>query len=96
MLIKVADVIAAAREGKLPSQNQLDKVARRLLKSELLRVPNGGNEDSMAGGPALSTEGMNVVLRTREVLQAGMVFGLEKNGEPSLFWHVYFQYLIII
>ena len=91
MLIKVADVIAAAREGKLPSQNQLDRVARRLLKSEVLRVPNGGNEDSVAGGPALSTEGMNVVLRTREVLQAGMVFGLEKNGERPFFIMFLFQ-----
>jgi hypothetical protein len=90
-LIKLADVIAAAREGKLPSQNQLDRVARRLLRSEVLKLPNGNgngtNGYSVAGGHggrALSAEGTNAVLRIREVLQAGMVFGLEKNGEyPS-------------
>ncbi|KAI0630055.1 hypothetical protein C8Q77DRAFT_237447 [Trametes polyzona] len=81
-LEKVADVVAALNAGKLPSQEQLDGALRRVLASGVLDV-NAGSPDEADGDAEeeLEEAGRQVVENAREVCQALLQFGMEKNGE---------------
>ena len=74
---KVADVLAALQAGKLPTQQQLDGALRKLLKSGILDAEAGRK------GGALDEAGAKIVSDTRELVEALIRFGLEKNGEES-------------
>ena len=71
---KIADALAALHAGKLPTQQQLDSALRKLLKSGIL-VAEAGRR-----GGALNETGAKVVRDTRELVEALLRFGLEKNG----------------
>lgn len=74
---KIADVVAAARAGKLPSQQQLAGALRSLLASGVLDT--GDDLDGAAGEAA-----KRVVDCAREAARAVLQFGMEKNGAHSL------------
>lgn len=72
LLEKVTDIFAALKSGKLPSQTQLDNVARHLLNSDTLT-----SRPSLRG--QLSPQGARILLETRKFLQVLLIVGLEKN-----------------
>lgn len=76
-LNKVADLLAALANGKLPSQDQLNHLIRRILASPIFLEINKDKHD------ALSRRGQLVLRDVQEVLQAFMELGLEKNGRPG-------------
>jgi len=73
-----ADVVAAINAGKLPSQTQLDHAARLALNSDLLNV-----EDSSGPG-TLSDNWRKIVGDVREIIEATVEIGLQKNGDNLL------------
>lgn len=69
-----ADIVAAINAGKLPSQTQLDHAARIALNSDVLNV-----EDSSGPG-TLSENWRQIVGDVREIIEAIVEIGLQKNG----------------
>lgn len=83
---KLADVLAALQAGKLPSQDQTNAALRRSLRSDVLAV-EGSKTARVLGqgrqyGP-LSERGQTIVKDVREVIEAVIQFGMEKNGESQ-------------
>ena len=74
---KVADVLAALHAGKLPSQAQIDSALRKLLHSEFFDVDS---EPENGSGGALDGSMKGFVRDMREVAEAVLQIGLEKNG----------------
>lgn len=74
-LNKIADLIAAVGNGKLPSQDQLNNLIRRILQSQIFKEINKDKHDT------LSRRGQVVLKDLEEVLRAFMDLGMEKNGE---------------
>lgn len=72
-LTKAVDIIAALRAGKLPSQEQLNGILRTVLQQTAL-------ESGSANGP-LSEHGRQVVSDLRNLVDAFLALGLEKNGK---------------
>lgn len=77
MFYKLAEFLDAIQKGKLPSQDQLNIILRTILKSSLLRddshvVPRYGS---------LSQSGERVLEDVREMVEALLQIGMEKNGE---------------
>ena len=68
----VADVLAAIKAGKLPSQDQLTRLAIIFAKSDLLLLDGAKNG-------LLSQEGKRVLLDVKEVLDSFVQWGMEKN-----------------
>lgn len=75
---KFADVLAAISAGKLPSQDQLNHALQQLLRSDLLDSRTTAH--AIGYGP-LSESGRKVVEDVREVVQAALEVGVQKNGE---------------
>lgn len=75
---KIADILGALQAGKLPTQLQLDNALRTLLISGILDVEAGKK------GGALDEAGVKVVRDTKELVEAFLRFGMEKNGESCL------------
>ena len=71
---KVADIIAAASTGKLPSQAQINHALQLLVRSDFLRT-----EAPVAQGP-LSARGRQIVDDLKETVQAMQVLCAQKNG----------------
>jgi hypothetical protein len=69
-----ADVVAAINAGKLPSQAQLDHAARIVLNSGVLNV-----HDSSGPG-TLSENWRQIIGDVREIIEATVEIGLQKNG----------------
>lgn len=69
-LNQLADVVAALKKGKLPSQDQLARYLQTLSCSV---------DDTTRS--SLSEPGARVVEDLRDVLQALLQFGAEKNGK---------------
>lgn len=87
LLCKLADILGALQKGKLPSQDQLNLICQNILKSGLLR-----DEASIAGHGSLSRSGRRVLDDAREIVEALLQIGLEKNGrlgftQAHLSWH---------
>lgn len=74
---KFADVLAAIAAGKLPSQDQLNHALQSLLRSDLLDPR--ATAQAIGYGP-LSESGRKVVEDVRELCQAALEVGLQKNG----------------
>ena len=76
LIYKLADVLGAVQKGKLPSQDQLNIILQSILRSDLLR-----DEAQVAPGYAsLSRNGRRVLKDTREIIEAILQIGMEKNG----------------
>ncbi|KAG6813056.1 hypothetical protein H0H92_014328 [Tricholoma furcatifolium] len=72
-LDKVADIIAGLQCGKLPSQEQLDAMIQLALRSNFFR---NGSDFSLG---ILSKNGKQVQMHLRDVFEATLEFGMEKN-----------------
>lgn len=90
-LERLVDASAALSSGKLPSQTQITRLLQVLLNSDLLTPSQGPKVDDsplsravMQGTGPTSLRGMKVLSDVRDVIQAVVQFGLEKNGTPSL------------
>lgn len=70
-VIKLANVLAALRTGKLPSQPQLNEFIQSLLRF-IAPHPSYG---------PLSEPGRQLVSDFRELLEVLLITGIEKNGE---------------
>ncbi|KAI0270411.1 hypothetical protein BC834DRAFT_967212 [Gloeopeniophorella convolvens] len=82
-LVKLGDALGALKASKYPSQHQLVRILRLLLSSELLRIATpsllvGGVREDPAG------VGDELVVRVRELIEASIQVGLEKNGDDTL------------
>lgn len=77
-LSKLADIVAAVKSGKLPSEEQVEQVLRRVLDSDVL---SEGPYNYSYG--SLSTSGREVVAGLKQVIDAVLLFGHEKNGEQT-------------
>lgn len=82
-LDKAADVFAALRVGKLPSQDQINAALRKVLHSQVLSVED--NKSARVQGRRqqygpLSERGKIMLNDIRELVEAIMQFGMEKNG----------------
>ncbi|CAA7268403.1 unnamed protein product [Cyclocybe aegerita] len=86
---KVVDALAALKEGKLPTQGQLNRFLQVLLKSEFLKEELG--RFTTGNGPT-SRQGRKVVRDVKEVVEACLQFSMEKNADDK-FQDLYFQVL---
>lgn len=76
-LDKVADVLAAISAGKLPTQSQLNHALQALLMSDLLDARAAAH---VIGYKPLSTAGQKVVEDAREVVEAALELGMQRNS----------------
>lgn len=81
-LNKFAEVMAALKAGKMPSQEQLGHVLRLVLASDFFRTQDGRDYGT------LSESGKKVVQDVKETLEAMLEFSCEKNG-------AYFPYHVL-
>ena len=72
----IADVLAALHSGKLPSQDQLNTALGKLLRSDSLRV----DSKHLIGGVVADSECKQFIGDVKEVIQAIIQTGVEKNG----------------
>ncbi|KAF8588045.1 hypothetical protein K439DRAFT_1630079 [Ramaria rubella] len=85
---KVADAFGALRVGKLPSQEQINVALRKVLHSGVLTVDDS-EDDSLQYvllgqyGP-LSERGTKVIKDIRELVEAVIQFGMEKNDDDRI------------
>lgn len=75
---KVADALAAMHAGKMPTQKQIDRALRTLLRTGILDADVGRK------GGGLNEASAKVARDARELVDALLRFGLEKNGGGSL------------
>jgi hypothetical protein len=73
---KLADIIGAVNSGRIPSQEQVSALLQHALRSEFLRDP--GHTLPTYGGP-LSQRGIDLMFEIRELVDAVLRIGLEKN-----------------
>ncbi|KAJ6499679.1 hypothetical protein C8R47DRAFT_295418 [Mycena vitilis] len=78
---KLADIIGAMNSGKIPSQDQVSGLLQHALRSELLRDPSNGLP--VTAGP-LSRQGVILMLEIRELVDAVLRVGLEKNYDNRI------------
>lgn len=82
-LEKVSECLGALTAGKLPSESQLEDILRVVLKNELL-------DDQVFGGYGpLSERGRQVLRDSREVVEAILQIGMEKNCKQILCTSIY-------
>ena len=72
----IADVLAALHSGKLPSQDQINTALGQLLRSDFLRV----DSKHPISGVVADSEGKQFIGDVKEVIQAIVQTGVEKNG----------------
>jgi len=75
---KATDILATLKANKYPSQEQLNQFSQLLLCSEFLDV--NVNVPTTGYGP-VSDDVKKVVLDLRELVEALLMIGMEKNGE---------------
>ncbi|KJA16676.1 hypothetical protein HYPSUDRAFT_206863 [Hypholoma sublateritium FD-334 SS-4] len=82
---RILAVLAALSAGQLPDQAQVARALEALLRSELLRaaVESDGGAAGPADGPT-GTAGRRVLGEARELAQALLRFGGEKNADDVL------------
>jgi len=78
---KIVDVLTALENGKVPSQDQLSGFLQVLLKSRLLEEERG---KVVPGNGPTSKQGRKVLRDTRDLIQALLQFGMEKNGTHDI------------
>jgi hypothetical protein len=77
---KAIDVLAALKANKYPSQDQLNSFFQLLLRSDVLDV----NGNGVSGYGPVSDDVRKVVLDARELVEAVLMIGMEKNSEQTL------------
>ena len=77
-LNKFIEITAALRSGKLPTQEQVDKLLQNLSNSDIL------NSDAIGRTGRFSAEGSLVVEDIRVVIESLQRLGKEKNGSFTL------------
>ena len=82
---EAADILAALRVGKLPSQEQTNTALRQMLRLDVLYVNGGDSKSARVLGRAqqygpLSERGKTVINDIREIIEAIVQFGMEKNS----------------
>ncbi|KAF8512805.1 hypothetical protein JB92DRAFT_2926409 [Gautieria morchelliformis] len=85
---KVADVFGALRVGKIPSQDQINAALRKALRSNVLAIEDTGKGARVLGqkhlyGP-LSESGKIILKDVREIIEAVIQFGMEKNDDDRI------------
>ncbi|KAK4051650.1 hypothetical protein OIV83_002790 [Microbotryomycetes sp. JL201] len=83
-LEKVAHMLAAANNGKMPSSEQLQAIVQRVLKSQVLQPELGSRVAGKVGGGKLSDKGRKVIVETRALLEALVQFGMVHNGDDKI------------
>ncbi|KAK4056475.1 hypothetical protein OIO90_002618 [Microbotryomycetes sp. JL221] len=83
-LERLAKMMAAANQGKMPSSDQLQSIVQRVLKSNLLQPELGSRVAGKVGGGRLSDKGRQLVVETRSLLEALVQFGLTHNGDDKI------------
>ncbi|TFK22150.1 hypothetical protein FA15DRAFT_758208 [Coprinopsis marcescibilis] len=84
---KLVDIVAAFRAGKLPTQDQISRLLQLALNSELLKdsaVHTGIDPKVVHGFGPTSKQGRKVLGDVRNVIQAVLTFGMEKNDDNKL------------
>lgn len=81
-----ARMSAALRAGKLPTSQQLAAIVQRLLKSNALQPDLGSRVAGRVGGGKLSPKGREVIVAARDVLEALVRVGMEKNSDDKVSW----------
>ena len=76
VLNKIAGIIAALREGKMPDQNQLNAFIQKVNDLGILDP----NSTSVGQSSRLSAAGQLVVQDIQQLLQRVIEIGLEKNS----------------
>lgn len=79
-----ARMSAALQAGKLPTSQQLATIVQRLLKSNALQPDLGSRVAGRVGGGKLSPKGREVIVALREVLEALVRVGMEKNSDDKV------------
>jgi hypothetical protein len=74
VLVKAAAAFGALSAGKLPTEGQLEHVLRSCLHSTILN-----DKDAIGGRGPLSQNGRKLLADTREVIEAVLQVGMEKN-----------------
>lgn len=80
---KIVDILVAFNAGKLPSQAQLSRFLQHLLSSQLLKEEDGKSNKNISTHGPMSKEGRKVLNDVRNLVQAILQFGLEKNGKSN-------------
>ena len=83
-LTSLAHAAAALKAGKMPTSDQLANIAQKVLQSAFLQPSLGSRIAGKVGGGRLSGPGKELVERTRDVLQAILRLGLEKNDDNKV------------
>lgn len=81
----IAEVLAALNTGKYPSQDQINNALRRLLKSSVLSPDTLAATLGARQSGGLSVAGRRLIEHVREIVEAVLQIGLEKNSDLSLF-----------
>ncbi|KAM0789677.1 hypothetical protein ACM66B_006539 [Microbotryomycetes sp. NB124-2] len=81
---KIAHMLAAVNNGKMPSSEQLQTIVQRVLKSQVLQPELGSRVVGKVGGGKLSDKGRNVIVQTRALLEALVQFGMVHNGDDKI------------
>ncbi|THH04597.1 hypothetical protein EW145_g5408 [Phellinidium pouzarii] len=76
-LEKAADILAALHAGKLPSQQQIDKILKKFLRSNFL-------DGDTSNDGSLSEDGKRVIADVRNLVEIILQAGLEKNHDNRL------------
>lgn len=83
-LEKAADVIAALRAGKLPSQTQISTFLKTALQSQVIdphALQAATSQAHLIGGESLSKSGRRLLADVRELIEASIEWGQAKNSE---------------
>lgn len=81
----ITAAVAALKVGKLPTTDQLVAILQATLKSDLLQPEAGSHfAKRVGGGGKLSNQGREVVVAEREVIEAVIRIGLEKNDDDKV------------
>lgn len=80
---KMAEVLAALNIGKYPSQDQISRALQKLLKSSALRPDAPTEVLGTRPSSGVSISGRRFIEHVREIIEAVLQIGLEKNSDTS-------------
>lgn len=83
-LTALSHAAAALKAGKMPTSDQIANITQKVLASSFLQPSLGSRIAGKVGGGKLSGPGRELVERAREVLQATLRLGLEKNDDNKV------------
>lgn len=81
---KIAEVLAALNTGKYPSQDQIGRALQILLRSRTLSLDAPTEVLGARPRSSLSVSGRRLIEHVREIIEAALRIGLEKNSDAFL------------